>query len=47
MLAFTNDVAHWRQKKEMVGVSLRSILVNVFVQVSEQVLRMYTVGLGR
>jgi len=32
MLAFTNDVAHWRTKKELVGVSLRSILVNVFVQ---------------
>jgi len=33
MLAFTSDVAHWRTKKELVGVSLRSILVNVFVQI--------------
>lgn len=25
MLAFTNDVAHWRTKKELVGVSLRYV----------------------
>ncbi|KAF7294328.1 hypothetical protein HMN09_01161900 [Mycena chlorophos] len=30
MLAFSSDVSHWRQKKEMVGVS---IVTNVFVQV--------------
>ncbi|KAF8239025.1 cleft lip and palate associated transmembrane protein, partial [Tricholoma matsutake] len=29
MLAFKSDVSHWRQKKEMVGVS---IVTNVFVQ---------------
>ncbi|KAF7332430.1 hypothetical protein MKEN_00124900 [Mycena kentingensis (nom. inval.)] len=33
MLAFKNDVSHWRQKKEMVGVSVRTIVTNVFVQV--------------
>ncbi|KAJ7739934.1 cleft lip and palate associated transmembrane protein [Mycena metata] len=32
MLAFKSDVSHWRQKKEMVGVSLRTIITNVFVQ---------------
>ncbi|KAL4263239.1 CLPTM1 family protein [Pleurotus pulmonarius] len=37
MLAFKSDVSHWREKKEMVGVSLRtvryfSIITNVFVQ---------------
>ncbi|KAJ3786290.1 cleft lip and palate transmembrane protein 1-domain-containing protein [Lentinula aff. detonsa] len=30
MLAFKSDVSHWRQKKEMVGVS---IVTNVFVQI--------------
>lgn len=25
MLAFKNDVAHWKQKNEMVGVSLRTV----------------------
>ncbi|KAF8806284.1 cleft lip and palate transmembrane 1 [Phlegmacium glaucopus] len=30
MLAFKSDVSHWRQKKEMVGVS---IITNVFVQI--------------
>ncbi|TFL05805.1 cleft lip and palate transmembrane protein 1-domain-containing protein [Pterulicium gracile] len=30
MLAFKNDVTHWKEKKEMVGVS---IITNVFVQV--------------
>ena len=25
MLAFKNDVSHWKQKKEMVGVSLRTV----------------------
>lgn len=33
MLAFKSDVSHWRQKKEMVGVSIRTIVTNVFVQV--------------
>ncbi|RDB19820.1 Cleft lip and palate transmembrane protein 1 [Hypsizygus marmoreus] len=32
MLAFKSDVSHWRQKKEMVGVSVRTIVTNVFVQ---------------
>ncbi|KAJ3841416.1 cleft lip and palate associated transmembrane protein [Lentinula raphanica] len=32
MLAFKSDVSHWRQKKEMVGVSVRLIITNVFVQ---------------
>ncbi|GAA6028148.1 hypothetical protein JCM8097_006882 [Rhodosporidiobolus ruineniae] len=31
-LAFTADVKHWRGKKELVGVSVRTILTNVFVQ---------------
>lgn len=33
MLAFKNDVSHWREKKEMVGVSVRTIVTNVFVQI--------------
>ncbi|THV08204.1 cleft lip and palate associated transmembrane protein [Dendrothele bispora CBS 962.96] len=35
MLAFKNDVSHWREKKEMVGVSVRTvswIVTNVVVQ---------------
>ncbi|CAK5275314.1 unnamed protein product [Mycena citricolor] len=32
ILAFKSDVSHWRQKKEMVGVSVRTIITNVFVQ---------------
>jgi len=32
MLAFKSDVSHWRQKKELVGVSVRTIVANVFVQ---------------
>lgn len=32
MLAFTSDVSHWRNKKELVGVSVRTILTNVFTQ---------------
>ncbi|GAA5886202.1 hypothetical protein JCM6882_004297 [Rhodosporidiobolus microsporus] len=32
MLAFTSDIKHWRGKKELVGVSVRTILTNVFVQ---------------
>lgn len=31
-LAFSSDVSHWRKKKELVGVSVRTILANVFVQ---------------
>jgi len=27
MLAFKNDVSHWRQKKEMVGVSVRYVFI--------------------
>ncbi|XP_006456744.1 hypothetical protein AGABI2DRAFT_154242 [Agaricus bisporus var. bisporus H97] len=33
MLAFKSDVSHWREKKEMTGVSIRYIVTNVFVQV--------------
>ncbi|KAI9843029.1 MAG: hypothetical protein M1837_006660 [Sclerophora amabilis] len=32
MLAFKNDIAHWRKKKDNVGVSVRTILANVFMQ---------------
>ncbi|KAL1648753.1 hypothetical protein SLS58_001932 [Diplodia intermedia] len=32
MLAFKNDVSHWRQKKDNVGTSVRTILANVFMQ---------------
>jgi len=32
MLAFKSDVSHWRQRKELVGVSVRTIIANVFVQ---------------
>ncbi len=32
MLAFKSDISHWRKKKDNVGVSVRSILGNVFMQ---------------
>jgi hypothetical protein len=32
MLAFKNDVSHWRKKKDNVGTSFRTILANVFMQ---------------
>jgi len=32
MLAFKSDVSHWRSQKELVGVSVRTIITNVFVQ---------------
>jgi len=32
MLAFKNDISHWRNKKDNVGVSVRTILANVFMQ---------------
>lgn len=32
MLAFKNDVSHWRKKEELVGVSVRTIVTNVFIQ---------------
>jgi hypothetical protein len=32
MLAFKNDVAHWRKKKDNVGTSMRTIFANVFMQ---------------
>ncbi|KAF2016718.1 cleft lip and palate associated transmembrane protein 1 [Aaosphaeria arxii CBS 175.79] len=32
MLAFKNDVAHWRKKKDNVGTSVRTILANVVMQ---------------
>ncbi|KKA25386.1 CLPTM1 domain protein [Rasamsonia emersonii CBS 393.64] len=31
-LAFKNDIAHWRKKKDVVGTSLRTILANVVMQ---------------
>ncbi|CAG8571160.1 14794_t:CDS:10 [Funneliformis caledonium] len=31
-LAFKNDIAHWRNKEELTGVSVRSILLNIFFQ---------------
>ncbi|CAG8688894.1 35419_t:CDS:10, partial [Racocetra persica] len=31
-LAFKNDISHWRKKDEMTGVSVRSILLNIFFQ---------------
>ncbi|EPT03616.1 hypothetical protein FOMPIDRAFT_1141780 [Fomitopsis schrenkii] len=35
MLAFSSDVSHWRQKQELVGVSVRSVVIatNVIVQI--------------
>lgn len=32
MLAFKNDVAHWRKKKDNVGTSVRTIMANVVMQ---------------
>jgi hypothetical protein len=32
MLAFKNDISHYRNKKDNVGISVRSILGNVFMQ---------------
>ncbi|KAI0772049.1 cleft lip and palate transmembrane 1 [Trametes elegans] len=32
-LAFSSDVSHWRQKQELVGVSVRCIVTNVVVQI--------------
>ncbi|KAI9822245.1 MAG: hypothetical protein M1832_003068 [Thelocarpon impressellum] len=32
MLAFKNDISHWKNKKDNVGVSVRTILANVFMQ---------------
>jgi hypothetical protein len=32
MLAFKNDVQHWRTKKDNIGTSVRTILANVFMQ---------------
>ncbi|EME48257.1 hypothetical protein DOTSEDRAFT_70009 [Dothistroma septosporum NZE10] len=32
LLAFKNDVSHWRKKKDNVGISVRTILSNVFMQ---------------
>ncbi|PKY40964.1 cleft lip and palate transmembrane protein [Rhizophagus irregularis] len=31
-LAFKNDIAHWRNKEELTGVSVRTILANIFFQ---------------
>ncbi|GAA93451.1 uncharacterized protein L969DRAFT_89446 [Mixia osmundae IAM 14324] len=33
MLAFGSDVAHWRQKRELTGVSVRTLITNVAMQV--------------
>ncbi|KAI9813796.1 MAG: hypothetical protein M1827_003586 [Pycnora praestabilis] len=32
MLAFSSDISHWRNKKDNVGISVRTILANVFMQ---------------
>lgn len=32
MLAFKNDISHWKNKKDNVGISFRTILANVFMQ---------------
>lgn len=32
-LAFSSDVAHWRKKEELTGVSVRTIVTNVVVQI--------------
>lgn len=32
MLAFKNDVSHWRKKKDNIGTSVRTILANVVMQ---------------
>jgi len=32
MLAFKSDISHYRNKKNNVGISVRSILMNVFMQ---------------
>lgn len=32
MLAFKSDISHWKNKKDNVGVSFRTILANVFMQ---------------
>ncbi|RMD43458.1 hypothetical protein DV735_g1678, partial [Chaetothyriales sp. CBS 134920] len=31
-LAFKNDIAHWRKKKDIIGTSVRTIIANVFMQ---------------
>ncbi|RMZ90565.1 hypothetical protein DV736_g2230, partial [Chaetothyriales sp. CBS 134916] len=31
-LAFKNDIAHWRKKKDVIGTSVRTIIANVFMQ---------------
>ncbi|KAK9456260.1 cleft lip and palate transmembrane protein 1-domain-containing protein [Dipodascopsis uninucleata] len=33
MLAFKNDISHWKNKESQVGVSVRSIIANVVMQV--------------
>lgn len=32
LLAFKNDLSHWRKKKDNIGVSVRTIIANVFMQ---------------
>ncbi|KAF8457285.1 cleft lip and palate transmembrane protein 1-domain-containing protein [Terfezia claveryi] len=32
MLAFKNDISHWKNKKDNVGISFRTILANIFMQ---------------
>lgn len=32
MLAFKSDLSHWRNKKDNIGVSVRTIIANVFMQ---------------
>ena len=33
MLAFKSDISHWRNKKDNVGISVRSVLSNVVMQI--------------
>ncbi|KIO22060.1 hypothetical protein M407DRAFT_28405 [Tulasnella calospora MUT 4182] len=33
MLAFSSDIAHWRKRDELVGVSVRTIILNVVFQI--------------
>lgn len=35
MLAFKSDVSHWKNKKEMVGVSVRYVIIVAFSDVPE------------
>ena len=40
VLAFKNDIGFWKGKKNVEGLSVRTILINCFCQVRRQVTRM-------